>query len=270
MKITLLGTGTSTGVPVIGCSCRVCQSEDARDKRLRCACFVKVHGVNILIDAGPDFRLQALRAGITQIDAVLLTHHHFDHVVGLDDLRPFFIGNHKPIPCFAHPDTAQVLRTMFCYIFEDGSYPGVAKLELHEIQDSFSIESRYDAEQTISVTPIELLHGRMPVLGFRIGNFAYLTDTNKIPEREFAALQNLDVLVLDALRHKPHPSHFTITEAIAMAEKISAKDTYFTHMTHSVLHEEENANLPEGMGLAYDGLSVNIPYSIPDRIMLKK
>ncbi len=258
MKITLLGTGTSTGIPVVGCSCRVCLSEDPRDNRLRCSCFIEVNGLNILIDAGPDFRAQALRAGLHRVDAVLITHHHFDHVVGLDDLRPFFFSNQMAIPCYAHLDTAEILRQMFWYIFEDGSYPGVAKLELEIVKIPFNVYSREDPMLTVEVCPIEVFHGKVPVLGFRIGDFAYLTDTNHIPEDSLQLLKGLDVLVLDGLRHEPHRSHFTIAEAIEMAKEIDAKQTYLTHITHSILYEEENAKLPEGVELGYDGLQLAI------------
>lgn len=254
VKVTLLGTGTSTGIPVIGCNCRVCTSQDPRDKRLRCSCFVEVDGISLLIDAGPDLRTQALQAGIKQVDAVLITHHHFDHVVGLDDLRPYFFGNSAPIPCYAHPDTADTLRSMFKYIFEDGSYPGVAKLEMHNATKAFTASSRSDTGASVSVVPIPAFHGKMPIYGFRIGNFAYLTDTNCIPTESRALLRGLDVLVLDALRHEPHRSHFTIAEAIAVVEDLAPRQTYFTHMTHSILHAEEDQKLPNGMALGYDGL----------------
>ena len=258
VRATLLGTGTSTGVPVIGCTCRVCTSTDPRNRRLRCSCFVEANGVNLLIDAGPDFRAQALRAGIQRVDAVLITHHHFDHVAGLDDLRPLFFGNKKPIPCFTSADSARTLSKMFWYIFEDGSYPGVSKLELREVSAPFEIASRYFPDRSVVVTPVEAHHGKMLVMGFRIGGFAYLTDTNRIPESSYEHMKNLDVLVLDALRHEPHRSHFTIPQAIEVAHRISAKKTFFTHMTHTVLYEDENAVLPAGMELGYDGLTIEI------------
>ena len=256
VRATLLGTGTSTGVPVIGCSCRVCTSDDPRDRRLRCACFVETNGLNLLIDAGPDFRTQALRAGIRQIDTLLVTHHHFDHVAGLDDLRPFFFDNKTPVTCYTHPDSATTLRKMYWYIFEDGSYPGIAKLELAEVTSPFHVTGRYNPSNSVLVTPIEAFHADMPVLGFRIGSFAYLTDTNRIPPESMEKLRNLDVLVLDALRRQPHRSHFTIPQAIEVAQQISAKKTIFTHMTHTVLYEEENDRLPEGISLGYDGLVI--------------
>ena len=255
MKVTLLGTGTSTGVPVIGCGCRVCTSEDPRDRRLRCAARVQVQGLDILIDVGPDFRQQAIRAGMRRLDAVLLTHHHFDHIAGLDDLRPFLFENRRPIPIYARPNSAEVLRNTFSYIFQDRSYPGVANLCLKEVEGPFEVESRYGSGARVRVEPIDVFHGTLPMLGYRIGRFAYLTDVSRIPEYSFERLQGLDVLVLNALRHEPHSTHFTLSEAVEAARRIGARQTYFIHMTHTVLHAEEDALLPEGMALAYDGLS---------------
>ncbi len=259
MKITLLGTGTSTGVPVIGCDCRVCTSADPRDKRLRCACVVEVNGLSILIDAGPDFRQQAIRAGIRRIDAVLLTHHHFDHIVGLDDLRPFFFGNQNAIPCYARDITAEVVSTAFPYIFRDRSYPGVSDLEMRIVDGPFTVQSRYGTGTSVQVEPVPVLHGSLPMFGYRIGDFAYLTDTSFIPEESYLLLGGLDVLVLDALRREPHPTHFSIDEAVAAARRIGARRTYFIHVTHSILHAEENAKLPPGMALAHDGLTLSVP-----------
>ncbi len=256
LKAVLLGTGTSTGVPVIGCTCRVCTSPDERDKRLRCSCLIRVHGLTLVIDTGPDFRTQALRAGLHRLDAVLFTHYHFDHVVGLDDVRPFFRTNKRPIPCYASPDTARVLRRVFMYIFEDGSYPGVPRLTLHEITQPFQVHGRYDASRSVTIIPIPARHGTLPVLGYRIGKFAYLTDTSFIPETSYPLLRDLEVLVLDALRYKPHPAHFSIDQAIEVAQRIGAGETYFVHMTHDILHEEVEARLPEGIHLAYDMLEL--------------
>ncbi len=258
LKVTLLGTGTSTGVPVIGCRCRVCRSDDPRDERTRCACLVTCGDLHLVIDTGPDFRRQALREDLRRVDAVLFTHHHFDHVVGLDDLRPFFFDNAAPIPCYARANTADVLRTMFQYIFCDGTYPGVPRLELHPVDGPFVVRSRYGTGTAVRVEPIDVFHGALPMFGYRIGRFAYLTDTNRIPEASLARLRGLDVLVLDALRHEPHRTHFTIEEAVAMARRIGARQTYFIHMTHSILHAEEDARLPEGVNLGYDGLSFDV------------
>lgn len=258
IKVTLLGTGTSTGVPVIGCRCRVCQSPDPHDNRTRCACLVEAGEMSLVIDTGPDFRRQALRERIRRVDAVLFTHHHFDHVVGLDDLRPFLFGNRTPIPCYARANTVAVLQRMFEYIFGDGSYPGVPLLTLHTVNDCFRVESRYVPGASVSITPIEVFHGELPILGYRIGRFAYLTDASHIPETSYPLLDNLDVLVLDALRHEPHPTHFTIEDAVETALRIGAQQTYFIHMTHSILHAEENARLPEGIALGYDGLQFEV------------
>jgi len=254
LRVTLLGTGTSTGIPVIGCSCRVCRSTDPRDHRTRCACYIEAAGLSILIDTCPDFRQQALREGIHRLDAVLYTHHHFDHVAGIDDLRPFFFENKRPIPCYASPLTARVLYHMFSYIFADGSYPGVPNLRLKPIEGPFEITSRYGKSTRVRVEPIDVLHGKLPMYGYRIGHFAYLTDASQLPEKSFNRLQDLDVLVLDALRKRPHPTHFSIDEAVAVAQRIGARQTYFIHMTHEVLHADIDPQLPKGINLAYDGL----------------
>ena len=258
IKVTLLGTGTSTGIPVIGCRCRVCTSTDPRDERTRCACSVEAAGVNIVIDTGPDFRRQALREGIEHVDAVLITHHHFDHVVGLDDLRPFFFRNSRPIPCFARDNTAEVLLRMFRYIFDDGSYPGVPDLTLEEVADPFEVVSREAPERRVRVVPIDAYHGNLPMFGYRIGRFAYLTDTNYLPQASLDLLEGLDVLVLDALREEHHPTHYSLDEAVAVARSIGARQTYFVHMTHSVAHAEVDEALPEGMALGYDGLKFEV------------
>ncbi|NNE70662.1 MAG: MBL fold metallo-hydrolase [Rhodothermales bacterium] len=258
VRVTLLGTGTSTGIPVIGCDCRVCQSRDPRDVRTRCSALVEANGVSILIDAGPDFRSQALREGLTHIDAVLITHHHFDHVVGLDDLRPFFFQNRAPIPCFAPPETEEILRRKFDYIFEDRSYPGVPNLSLVRLGESpFTVESR-GSDSGVTVTPIPARHGSTPVYGYRVGDFAYLTDTNHIPPASMDLLDGVQVLVLDALRRAPHATHFSLDEAVAVSREVGARETWFVHMTHSVLHAEEDAELPAGVKLAYDGLKLGI------------
>lgn len=268
VTLTLLGTGTSTGVPVIGCGCRVCQSTDPRDQRTRCAAHVVAHTdagpVHLQIDTGPDFREQALRHGVRHIDAVLYSHAHFDHVVGADDLRPFLFFTPAPIPCYASPETAAPLRRMLSYIFEDGSYPGVARLDLREmeIEDGgqpgpFVVTTRRsstDPPAAVEVTPLLGFHGALPVTGFRIGRVAYLTDVSRLPDTTMKRLHGVEVLVLDALRHRPHRTHFTFEEAIEVARQVGAKETAFIHMTHSVLHAEEDAALPEGIRLGYDGM----------------
>lgn len=254
VRVEILGTGTSTGVPVLNCPCEICTSSDPRDKRLRCSVFVQVAGINILIDTGPDFRQQAFRAGIDHVDAVLITHHHFDHVVGMDDLRPFLFSNRTAIPMHAEPGSAEVLRSMFSYIFRDGSYPGVPRLEIHDVRGPFDVGSRRDVEGSVRITPIPVVHGSLDILGYRIGKFAYLTDVSEIPNASMSLLEDLDVVVLDALRDRPHPMHMTISQAVEAAEKIGARQTYFTHMSHEVLHADFEARVGPGMAPAYDGL----------------
>lgn len=258
LEVTLLGTGTSTGVPIIGCSCRVCRSTNPRDRRTRSSCLVAAGDMRIVIDTGPDFRAQALRENICRVDAVLYTHHHFDHVAGMDDLRPFLFDNKTPIPCYTHPASRTILENTYPYIFKDNSYPGVPRLQLKEVTEPFVIDDRYTGESHVRVTPIEVDHGDMPVYGYRIGRFAYLTDTSHIPEEQYTRLEDLDVLVLDALRYRPHRKHLSIEEAIRAARRIGADTTYFIHMTHDVLHDEVEAALPEGIHLAYDGLSFRV------------
>ena len=258
LRVTLLGTGTSTGVPVIGCTCDVCTSTDPRDKRLRCSAYVlaeTAHGpVHLIIDTGPDFRQQALMYGIDRVDAVLYTHQHFDHIVGVDDLRPFCFSPRTAIPCYGNAETVAALRNSHGYIFEDGTYPGIVKLTLHDVNESFAVGSRYGHEGTVTVQPIEAIHGKMKVLGFRIGRFAYLTDVSGIPEQSIDLLQGLDVLVLDGLREDPHPTHLTFGGATEIARRLEAGETYLIHMTHTVRHEVVDAGLPDGIHLAYDGL----------------
>ena len=258
IRVTMLGTGTSTGVPVLGCSCEVCSSDDPRDTRTRCSCYVQVGNMGILIDTGPDFRRQALREDIGRIDAVCYTHHHFDHVVGLDDLRPFFFENTQVMPCYMHPDTASILRDNYDYIFGADPYPGAANVAIEEVTGPFTVPSRYNDAPPVPVDPLLLYHGRTPVYGYRIGSFAYLTDVSRIPEASYEALEGIDVLVLDALRPDPHPTHFSFDEAVTVARRIGARQTYFVHMTHNVRHAEANARLPDDIQLAYDGLTLPV------------
>lgn len=215
--------------------------------------------MGILMDTGPDFRQQALRYEVPRIDAVLYTHHHFDHVVGIDDLRPFFFDNRRTMPCYMHADTAAVLQRTYDYIFGDHPYPGAANVEIETVDGPFDIPSRYRDASPLPVDPVLLYHGDMPVYGYRIGDFAYLTDVSRIPSPSFDGLHNLDVLVLDALRPDPHPTHFSFDEAVEVAQRIGARKTYFVHMTHSMRHAEANARLPDGISLAYDGLTVTVP-----------
>ena len=262
VEITLLGTGTSTGVPIIGCGCAVCTSDDPRDTRLRTSAHVVAHTpagpVHLQIDAGPDFRRQALAHGITAADAVLCTHAHFDHVVGLDDLRPLFFGNRTAIPVCCLPDTAEMLRRMFGYIFEDGTYPGVSKLEIREVVagEAFVVESRTHAGAAVEVLPIAAFHGRLPVLGFRIGALAFLTDVSHLPDASYDLLGDLDVLVLDGLRPEPHPTHLSFEGAAEVARRIGAKTTRTVHLSHNVSHREAEQMLPPDVQPGYDGLAL--------------
>ena len=259
--MTLLGTGTSTGVPLLGCSCPVCTSADPRDRRLRTSAHVVAHTdagpVRLQIDAGPDFREQALRAHLPTADALLITHEHFDHVMGLDDLRPFFFRNPAPMPVYTSARVAGVLEETFRYIFRDGTYPGVSRLVLREVGGPFVVESRDTLGAAVRVVPVPAFHGRLPVLGFRAGRFAYLTDVSAVPDASLALLDGLDTLVLDGLRPEPHPTHLSFEEATAVAQAIGARDTVFTHLSHSVRHAD--VVLPPGVRLGYDGLVLNVP-----------
>jgi len=249
MKITILGSGTSTGVPMVGCNCSVCSSTDPKDKRTRASLLVEHDGNFILVDTSTDLRTQAIREKIPSVDAVLFTHAHADHIHGIDDLRGFHFHHRKVIPCFGSKETLAAIDGKFSYIFNGLSAAGYHKLlEAHEIKNApFDLFG-------LKITPVPLLHGEMPSTGFRFGNFAYLTDCSLIPESSVASLTGLDTLVIDALRYTPHPHHFNIAEAITVAQKLAPKQTFLTHLTHEVPHSEER-NLPDGVFLAYDGLS---------------
>ena len=270
---TLLGTGTSTGVPIVGCTCRVCTSADPRDVRTRTSAHVVAHTdagpVHIQIDTGPDFRAQALRHGVAAVDALVVTHHHFDHVVGLDDLRPFFFANRAPVPVWATAQSAGVLREMFGYVF-DRAYPGASLLDLHETdgRTPFVVRSRDGPPgepgpgAAVVVTPVLGHHGRVDVVGIRIGDFAYLTDVKQVPDATVATLRGVRVLVLDGLRPESHPTHLSFREATVVAERIGAAETWLVHMTHAVTHAEGDALLPAGVRLGYDGLTLNVPAGV--------
>ncbi len=252
MKLTFLGTGTSTGVPTIGCQCAVCTSPATHDKRTRPSIMLEYSGRIIVIDTTPDFRTQALRQKIQRVDAVVFTHAHADHVLGLDDVRPFFFRQKDPIPIFADQRCMESLRRIFTYIF-DQTYPygGILKVEPHLIDGPFSL---WD----VQLVPLQVLHGALPILGFRFGNAAYVTDFSTIPETTLGLLQGLNVLILDALRHKPHPTHSTIENSLALVEHLKPKRAYFTHIAHELSHHETNASLPPNVRLAYDGLEVDL------------
>lgn len=254
MRVRVLGSGTSQGVPVIACNCVVCKSDNPKDKRCRCSIFIEVDGINLIVDTGPDFRYQILRENITDLDAVLFTHEHKDHVAGLDDIRAFnFKKGGKPMDIFATEQVQAALKREFSYVFSDYKYPGVPEINLRTISnETFAVKG-------IEITPVDLLHYKMPVKGFRIKNFAYITDTNHIPTEEMEKLYGLDVLILDALRKEKHLSHFTISEAIEVIRELKPKQAYLTHISHLMgLHDEVQNELPDGVELAYDGLVINL------------
>ena len=249
IEVIFLGSGTSHGVPMIGCSCHVCTSADPKDKRLRSSILVKTEGQKLLIDTGPDLRTQLLREEITALSAVLLTHEHRDHIAGLDDLRVFSYGGKGDFPLYCTARVQSEIRRAFFYLFENSSYPGLAKIEFHDIpRQTFTIDGQ-------PITPIFVKHHLLEVVGFRFGDFAYITDVSAIPQGEFQKLRGLKVLVLGALRQEPHISHFSLKEAVEVAKVIGAEKTYFTHVSHQMgRHKEVNLGLPEGMNLAHDGL----------------
>lgn len=253
MRITIMGSGTSHGVPMIACDCAVCTSPDPRDRRTRSSVLIGVGGRNLLVDTTPELRLQCLACDVRRVDAVLYTHGHADHVTGLDDLRRF---NHLlggPLNCYADAPTAAILRRMFPYAFHhDPTYPSAKpQLELVHIDGPFEL---FGAQ----IVPIPLFHGPLPILGFRVGGFAYCTDCSRIPDESWPLLEGLDLLVLDALRRRPHPTHFNLDQALEAASRVGARRTLFTHIAHELLHADTNAGLPAGTELAYDGQVVDL------------
>jgi phosphoribosyl 1,2-cyclic phosphate phosphodiesterase len=237
LTITFLGTGTSQGVPVIGCLCEVCKSLDYRDKRLRSSVHIQVNNRNFVIDTGPDFRQQMLRENINRLDAILFTHAHRDHTAGLDDVRAYNFLQNMDMPVYGMQETLDQIRNDFAYIFEEHHYPGLPRLDLRPITDnSFAING-------VEITPLPVMHLRLPVLGFRIGNFSYITDANFISEETYKKLEGTKVLVLNALQQEPHISHFTLQQAIEVAQKVKAEKTYFTHLSHKMgLHADVSSN----------------------------
>lgn len=253
-KVTMLGTGTSHGVPMIGCRCATCRSTDPRDRRLRPSIYVDIpEHARILVDTATDLRQQALEHGLTRVDAVLFTHAHADHILGLDDLRSFNTLQGAAIPCYGNREALEAIRRQFSYVFEGTLQEGggVPQLTTTEIAGPLSIGGA-------RIVPVPLWHGKLPILGFRFGSFAYLTDCNRIPDDAWKLVEGVEILVLDALRDAPHETHFTLGEAVAVAGRIAARHTYFTHMTHDLPHAKTNARLPEGVELAYDGLVLDI------------
>lgn len=254
MKVTFLGTGTSQGVPMIACDCTVCTSADERDKRLRTSAWIETPQASIVIDSGPDFRQQMLRAHVHQLDAIIFTHGHKDHISGMDDIRPYNFFNKKVIDVYATPETQESLRREFYYVFDNAAYPGVPQINLHTIEPDrpFSING-------LIITPIRVLHYKMEVLGFRIDDFTYITDANHIPAGEMKKIKGSEVLVLNALRHEAHISHYTLSEAINVAHETGATHTYFTHISHQLgRYHDVATTLPHNMHLAYDGLTLDL------------
>lgn len=251
MKITFLGTGTSQGIPVITCNCMVCQSADHKNKRLRVSVLVETDDRTIVIDSGPDFRYQMLRAGVKDLDAIVFTHEHKDHVAGLDDIRPFNYLLKKNIDIYATERVQDALRKEFSYIFSEIRYPGLPQINLHTISnEEFSIGNT-------RLMPLEIMHYKLPILGFKIGDFVYITDAKTVSDETIAKIKGVKVLVVNALQREQHVSHFNLAEAIDFAQKIGAETTYFTHISHNLgLHEVVEKELPDNIKLAYDGLTL--------------
>jgi phosphoribosyl 1,2-cyclic phosphate phosphodiesterase len=253
LRITFLGTGTSGGVPMIGCSCYVCSSQNFKDKRLRSSILVQSETTTLVVDTTPDFRTQMLNANVKRLDAVLFTHPHKDHVAGLDDIKAYNFFQHKPMEVFANSLTQEALKREFPYIFADNKYPGVPSINLHQIS-----EKRFVVGD-IPVEPILVYHLKMPVLAFRFGDFTYITDANFIPHAEKEKIKGTKILVLNALRKNKHISHFSLPEAIDLVEELKIPQAYFTHVSHQLgLNDEINQELPPNIELAYDGLQLEI------------
>jgi phosphoribosyl 1,2-cyclic phosphate phosphodiesterase len=254
-RFTFLGTGTSQGVPIIGCTCDVCQSDDPRDNRLRTSALISIdnQGItsNIIIDAGPDFRQQLLREKINDVTAILFTHEHSDHTAGLDDVRPLNFRLNRAMPLYATPAVQKTLKTRFDYAFSDNPYPGAPQLELVTINKNDVISINHT-----EIQPIEVMHGRLPILGFRIGDLTYITDCKSIENAEMEKLKGTKILILDALHHKEHHSHLNLVQALAIVAEIKPEKAFFIHCSHLMGKAEDiNPTLPEGVELAYDGLS---------------
>ena len=253
MRITFLGTGTSQGVPVITCGCEVCTSSDQRNKRLRTSVLIETDDKTFVIDSGPDFRYQMLRAGVKDLDAIIYTHEHKDHIAGLDDIRPFNYLLNKTIDIYADHRVQDALRREFNYIFSEVKYHGLPQIKLHTLTNEvFNIGNT-------SIQPLEIMHFRLPILGFRIGDFTYITDAKTISVETVEKIKGTKILVINALQITEHISHFTLAEAIDFAQEIGAETTYLTHISHNLgLHEGVESNLPAGIKLAYDGLQLEV------------
>jgi phosphoribosyl 1,2-cyclic phosphate phosphodiesterase len=250
MKVTFLGTGTSVGVPSVGCDCDTCRSADPRDNRLRTSLLLEKDEHKILIDASTDFRQQALRTGINRIDAILFTHAHADHCFGLDDTRPIMFRR-GPISCFATEITWQGLRRVYSYAFEPAPYAGVPRIIPETIDGAFCLFS-------LEIEPLTVIHGRLPVTAYRIGRFAYVTDCNQVPDEACSRLEGLDLLVIDALRFKAHPTHLSVEDSLRYIDRLKPRRALLTHISHDIKHQETSDKLPVGIEIAYDGLQVEV------------
>lgn len=253
ISITFLGTGTSTGIPMVGCHCSVCTSPDKKDKRLRSSILVQSKETTIVVDTTPDFRYQMLRIGNEDLDGILFTHSHKDHIAGLDDVRPYNYFLNKPINVYANALTIKALKNEFSYVFSEHKYPGIPEIDLFEIADQpFSVGD-------LEIIPITVWHHKMPVTAFRFGKFTYITDANRIDQKEKDKIKGSEILVVNALRKEPHISHFTLQQAIDLVNELEIKEAYFTHISHQLgKHEEVSAQLPHNIHLAHDGMKMEI------------
>lgn len=252
LKVTFLGTGTSHGIPVIACDCPVCTSTDPRNHRTRCSILLEYGEAHVLVDTPPELRLQAVRAGLRRLDAVLFTHSHADHVFGLDDVRRFNDLQGGALPCYADAETLADLRRIFQYVFVPTQVGGgKPRLELCPLNGPFNLFG-------LEVRPLRVMHGQLPITAYRFGKLAYVTDTSHIPPQSEAELHGLDVLVIDALRYRPHPTHFNLEQALAVVERLRPRHAFFTHLCHDVEHAQASAELPDGVELAYDGLVIKV------------
>ncbi len=253
INIEFLGTGTSQGIPVVACDCKVCASENTKDKRLRSSLLVEVNGLKIVIDAGPDFRQQMLKTNLRQLNAILLTHEHVDHLFGLDDIRSFNWVQGHPTDIYAEARVQEAIKRVFNYVFARYKYPGIPQMNLHLVENKpFEIDE-------VRIVPIRGLHYKLPVFGYRIGKMAYMTDVNFIEEEEMDKLKSLDILIINALRKEKHISHFNLDEALNLVDEVKPQKAYFTHISHLMgLHDEVQKELPENVFLAYDGLKIKV------------
>lgn len=259
LKITVLGSGTSSGVPTIGCQCVVCKSADVRDNRLRPSILITHEGRNIVIDTTPDFRTQVLRAGVTHLDAIVYTHAHADHIMGLDDIRPFNYHQGGPIPIYVSPAAFGTIERVFDYVFR----PKERATTIPKVSVNLISDEPFEAAG-LRLEPIPLIHGHETIYGYRFGNAAYLTDHSSIPDSSLDKLHGLDVLFLDALRHRPHPTHSTVSDAIATVNKLRPRRTFLTHICHDLGHTVTEDALPEGVFMAYDGLEIDVADNEPE------